>query len=107
MYYEFCYGYELCSQIRARTLVILGPGSEKKWYGTYDLKPNGSWDNCREMLLNFAETNHPVFRGTSALERGDVRSTSMARHRENIEFASPNGHLCQSAQYLRSSSGYD
>ena len=26
------------------------------------------------MLLNFAETKHPIFRGTSALERGDLRS---------------------------------
>ena len=44
--------------------------SEKKWYGTYYHKPDGSWDRTAEkMLLNFAETNHPVFRGTSALER--------------------------------------
>ena len=50
---------------------FLGPGSDNKWYGTYDHKPDGSWDGTAEkMLLNFAETNHPVFRGTSALERG-------------------------------------
>ena len=23
---------------------FLGPGSEKKWYGTYDCKPDGSWN---------------------------------------------------------------
>ena len=52
-----------------------GPGSEKKWYGTYDHKPDGSWDiTAEKMLLTFAETQHPVFRGTSALERGDLRS---------------------------------
>ena len=56
-------------------LSFLGSGSEKKWYGTYDHKPDGSWDRTAEkMLLNFAETKHPIFRGTSALERVDLRS---------------------------------
>ena len=46
---------------------FLGPGSEKKWYGTFDHKPDGSWDRTAEkILLNFAETNHPGSRGTSA-----------------------------------------
>ena len=49
---------------------FLGPGSEKKWYGTCDHKPDGSWDRTAERtLLTLAETEHPVFRGTSALER--------------------------------------
>ena len=56
-------------------LFFLGPGSEKKWYGTYDHKPHGSWDRtAQKMLLNFEETMHPIFRGTSALERVDLRS---------------------------------
>ena len=56
-------------------LSFLGPGSEKKWYGTHDHKPDGSWDRtAQKMLLNFAETMHPIFRGTSALERVDLRS---------------------------------
>ena len=51
---------------------FLGPGSEKKWYGTYDRKPDGSWDRIAEkMLLNFAGSCHPILRGTSALERGE------------------------------------
>ena len=42
-----------------------GPGSEKKWYGTCDNKPDGSWDRTAgKMMLNFAEYDHPVFRGT-------------------------------------------
>ena len=50
-------------------------GSEKKWYGTYDCKPDGSWDRTTtKMLLNFAGSGHPVFRGTSALERGELRN---------------------------------
>ena len=52
-----------------------GPGSEKKWYGTYDHKPDGSWDRTAEkMLQNFAESGHQIFRCTSALERGELRS---------------------------------
>ena len=52
-----------------------GPGSEMKWYGTFDQKPDGSWDRTADkMLLNFAGSGHPVFRGTSALERGEIRS---------------------------------
>ena len=55
-------------------LSFLGPGSEKKWYGIYDHKPDVSWDRTAEkMLLNFAETKHPIFFGTSVLERGDLR----------------------------------
>ena len=33
----------------------LGPGSEKKWYGTYSDKPDGAWDKTAEqMMWNFA-----------------------------------------------------
>ena len=62
---------------------FLGPGSEKTWYGTYFVKPDGDWDKTAErMMLNLAESGHPIFRATSALERGE------------------------SAQYLRSRSGF-
>ena len=54
---------------------FLVPGSEKKWYGTYDCKPDGSWNRTAEkMLQNFAGSGHPIFRCTSALERGELRS---------------------------------
>ena len=34
---------------------FLGPGSEKKWYGTYSDKPDGDWDKTAErMMLNFS-----------------------------------------------------
>ena len=70
---------------------FLGTGSEKQWYGTYDHRPDGSWDRTSEkMLLKFAGSSHPIFRGTSALERGDFRSRGGGRHfngsTENIEF---------------------
>ena len=41
---------------------FLGPGSEKKWYGTYFDKPDGDCDKTAElMMLNFAESGHPIF----------------------------------------------
>ena len=52
-----------------------GPGSEKKWYGTYVCKPDGSRNRTAEkMLQNFGGSGHMVFRGTSALERGESRN---------------------------------
>ena len=43
---------------------FLGLGSEKKWYGIHTDNPNGKW--CRlaeDMMLNFGESGHLVFRG--------------------------------------------
>ena len=49
---------------------FLGLGSEKKCYGTYDVKPDGSCNRTAEkMLQHFADIEHPVLRGSSALER--------------------------------------
>ena len=51
---------------------FLGSGSEKKWYGTYSDKPNGSWDKIGEhMKVIFSESGHPIFRGSGASERGE------------------------------------
>ena len=52
---------------------FLGPGCEKKRYGTQVSKPNGDWNKTAEvMMLNFAESGHPVFRATSASGRGEL-----------------------------------
>ena len=32
---------------------FLGPGSEKKWYATYNSKPNGCWDRTAETMMQF------------------------------------------------------
>ena len=55
---------------------FLGPGSEKKWYGTYSEKWNGEWDKTAEvmMLRLHSESRHPIFRATSDLGRGELRS---------------------------------
>ena len=66
---------DMQKQNRARTLVVSRAGSEKKWCGSNTYKPNGEWDDVAEhVLLNFGESGHPVFRGTSALERGTLKS---------------------------------
>ena len=49
---------------------FIGPGSEKKWYFSEN-SPQGDWDNIAEkMLLEFAESGHPIFRATTPLSRG-------------------------------------
>ena len=53
---------------------FIGPGSEKKWY-PFENSPQGAWDNIAEqMLLEFAESGHPIFRATTPLSRGKLKS---------------------------------
>ena len=53
---------------------FIGPGSEKKWYPSEN-SPQGAWDNIAEqMLLKFAESGHPIFRSTTPLSRGKLKS---------------------------------
>ena len=54
---------------------FLGPGSEKKWFSTHESKPQGEWDRVAElMMIKFGESGHPVFRSTSPLSRGVLKS---------------------------------
>ena len=51
-----------------------GIGSEKKWYPSEN-SPQGAWDHvAEEMLLLFAESGHPIFRSTTPLSRGKLKS---------------------------------
>ena len=51
------------------------PGSEKKWSSLKEDSPQGIWDNIAEkMLLESAESGCPIFRDTSTLSRGRLRS---------------------------------
>ena len=53
---------------------FIGPGSEKKWYSSEN-SPQGAWDHiAEEMLLEFAESAHPIFRATTPLSRGQLKS---------------------------------
>ena len=54
---------------------FLGLGSEKKWYSISADSPQGEWDRIAEkMMLEFGESRHPVFRATSPLSRGQLKS---------------------------------
>ena len=50
---------------------FLGPGDEKKWYGTLSYTPEGKCDStATQMVERFPETGRPVFKSISALSRG-------------------------------------
>ena len=54
---------------------FIGPGSEKKWYSGEENSPQGSWDLIAdEMLLEFAESGHPIFRARTPLSRCILKS---------------------------------
>ena len=54
---------------------FFGPGSEKKWYCTYNERPRGEWDRVAElMMFKVGERGHPVFRATIPLSRGTLKS---------------------------------
>ena len=54
---------------------FIGPGSEKKWYSAEENSPQGAWDQkADEMLLEFAESGHPIFRATTPWSRGKLKS---------------------------------
>ena len=54
---------------------FVGPCFEKKWYCISEDSPQGVWDDFSErMLLEFAESSCPIFRATSPLSRGRLRS---------------------------------
>ena len=53
---------------------FIGSGSEKKWYFSEN-SLQGAWDHvAEEMLLQFAESGHLVFRSTTPLSRGQLKS---------------------------------
>ena len=91
---------------------FLGPGSEKKWCGTYSDKRDGVWSQTAEQMMNsFAETSHPIFRASNALERGKLRSKAKGKKtihfngsEEKCRINSSHDNFCKSAQCLRSSS---
>ena len=70
---------QLISQIAKRFRIgqwsFLGPGSENRWYTISEDSPQGFGDKMAEkMMLEFAESGHPIFRATSPLSRGRLKS---------------------------------
>ena len=59
---------------------FIGPGCEKKWCPSEN-SPQGEWDHVAEdMLLRFAESGHPIFRATTPLSRGKLKSKRESVH---------------------------
>ena len=54
---------------------FLEPGSETEWYSSYKERPGGEWDKVAElMMIKFGESGYAVFRATSPLSRGTLKS---------------------------------
>ena len=67
-----------CTKILSRTLVILRTWIRKEvvfYLSTYIDRPQGEWDRVGEsMMIRFGEGGHPVFRATSLVSRGTLKS---------------------------------
>ena len=64
---------------------FLGPGSEKKSYSTLECKHKENGDRVAELvMIKFGESKHPVFRATSPLSRGTLKS----KGEENCQYTS-------------------
>ena len=61
-------------KFRAGRCSFLRPRSGEKWSSTSEDSPQGEWDKMAENMLTFAESGHPVFRVTSPLSRGQLKS---------------------------------
>ena len=71
---------------------FIGSGSEKKWSSTEENSPQGIWDDIAEkMLLEFAESGCPIFRATTPLSRGKLRSKGHGKL--SIHFAADHGTI--------------
>ena len=51
------------------------------WSKTYR-----AYKTAERMMLNVAESGHPTFRATSALERGDLRSKGKVYHLQENDY---------------------
>ena len=77
---EECLAYVKVVSILAKKFGIgqwsfVCPGSEKKWYSMEENSPPGIWDHIADkMLVEFAESGCPIFRATTPLSRGILKS---------------------------------
>ena len=80
---------------------FLGPGSEKKWYSFSEDSPQGEWDRVAEqMMIKFAESGHPIFRATSPLSRGVLKSKGGKEIVDELLRCPGNDWNCFSHNYL-------
>ena len=56
---------------------FLGPVEESKWYQKYATDYGGKWDlRASQMVEDFENTRHPLFKGMSPLGRGVLKKNS-------------------------------
>ena len=71
---------------------FLGLGTETKWYSTCDSRPQGEWDRVTElMMITFSGSGLPVFRVTSPLSRGTLKSRGCGKL--SIHFCADGGTI--------------
>ena len=65
-------------------------GLDPRRSGAEPNKPDGEWEKTAEgMMLNFAESGHPIFRDTSALERGELKSKGKGKKSIHLSAGKP------------------
>ena len=69
----------LCLYLQKDSQQDVGPSDlgqkRSEWYSTYIDRPQGEWVRVAEsMMIRFKESGHPVFRATSPLSRGTLKS---------------------------------
>ena len=65
---------------------------KKKLYSTHESKPQGEWDRVAELIMTkFSESGHPVFRATSPLSRGTLKSKGGGKF--SIHFCADEGTI--------------
>ena len=90
-----------CIHVTLHVALHLLNVKKKKWYGYNTYTPNGEWDDVTErMLRSFTEGGHPVFRGTSALERSTFRSKGGEKTVFSLLWRSTNCWSCFSPYYF-------
>ena len=84
LYFEFRNAKEYAKRFSQGHWTFLGLGDEKKWYGTLPYTLVGKLDStATQMVEQFKDTGHPVFKNTSALNRGILKKKNA---RDTIHF---------------------
>ena len=96
----YCQFHTFLSLFEKRSLErrrsFFGTGSEKKWCSIHS-RPQGEWDRVAElMMIKFGASGHPVFRATSPLSGGTLRSEGGGKL--SIHFCTDSGRLKLIAQ---------
>ena len=74
MYFKFRTSQKYATRFSRGQWTFIGPGDEKKWYGTLSFTPEGKWDSiATQMVERFKETGLPVFQNISTLSRGFLK----------------------------------